>query len=368
MLRIGLIMLCAFLFTFSHPQTTPAQIDLLPDFEPITAQNVTRLQPVAMLGTDLINAVAWSPDGQTLLIAGSAGLWRYDMQQPSAPPTLIEGYGGLFRSVAFHPNEKLFVTGNDQGDIRFWNTQTWQEDNRLKVEGSAEQMTISPNGHLLAIGTDKSVLSVWDIATQELVQTVTLDQGQNIRDITFSHDGSLLALVTHHATHILRMATGEMTKIGGYSGGNGIAFSPDDRWLLSARQQNKGEGAGPVIPLEIWDVATATNVKSIIANDANFHALMFSSDDTILIADDSNILVMSFKDMLALPETERWYSEGLEPYGEPFAIGDALIQRQFSGGDLLALSPDMQTLASVTNTTIQLRNETQITPTFGTAR
>ncbi len=50
---------------------------------------------VMRLGRGSALRTAWSPDGETLAVAGSLGIWLYDVSDLEAEPRLIEGYGKI---------------------------------------------------------------------------------------------------------------------------------------------------------------------------------------------------------------------------------------------------------------------------------
>lgn len=58
----------------------------------ITPQNAAQVVQLARLGRGTAHAVAWSPDGKTLAVGGSLGVWLYDMTHLDAQPRLLDGH------------------------------------------------------------------------------------------------------------------------------------------------------------------------------------------------------------------------------------------------------------------------------------
>lgn len=52
----------------------------------ITPHNVADLRQVVRLGSGQATSAAWSPDGATIALGGSLGIWIYDATSLTAPP------------------------------------------------------------------------------------------------------------------------------------------------------------------------------------------------------------------------------------------------------------------------------------------
>ena len=106
-------------------------------------------------GKGIFDDVAFSPDGQTLAVAGFEGsvqLWDV------ASGTLLEmlkGHSSTVSAVAFSPDGRTLATGGSDQTVRLWNVATRRELMQLNsgnVElGTVESLVFSPDGqHLLA--------------------------------------------------------------------------------------------------------------------------------------------------------------------------------------------------------------------------
>jgi len=65
-------------------------------------------------------SVSWSPDGRYLAVAGGnfdsyAHIWQTKNYEPV---TLDLQYSG--HEIAFHPNSRIFATGNKKGQVAVW--------------------------------------------------------------------------------------------------------------------------------------------------------------------------------------------------------------------------------------------------------
>jgi WD40 repeat protein len=75
--------------------------------------------------------------------------------------------------------------------VELWNAATRELIGTLNDDaGTVNAIVFSPDGKLLAIGSDNAV-SLWDIATRERVETLAV--GHELVDVKFRPDGKILA-------------------------------------------------------------------------------------------------------------------------------------------------------------------------------
>jgi WD40 repeat protein len=91
---------------------------------PITAENVEQLEQLAMLGRGWVRVVAWSPDGETLAVGSSGGIWLYSAENLGATPRLLEGHMATIYSVAWSLDGTLLASGSGDGTVRIWDAVT----------------------------------------------------------------------------------------------------------------------------------------------------------------------------------------------------------------------------------------------------
>ena len=97
-------------------------------YHPITfAEDTTRMSlpegAKIRLGKGSINEIAYSPNGNLLAVAGSIGIWLYDMTTYQEV-ALLTGNSGPVNSVAFSPDRNTIVSGSVDGTVRLWDTNT----------------------------------------------------------------------------------------------------------------------------------------------------------------------------------------------------------------------------------------------------
>lgn len=197
--------------------------------------------------------LAFSPDGRLLAGGdsyhgmssnphGRVSIWEVSSGKPVQ---LLEGHGGVVRSVAFSPDGKTLASGSD--GVRLWDIATGQQVGRFKHGAFIDAMAFTPDGKVLAAGGERAVL--WEIATgRELRQ---LAGAGMVPGLAISADGKLLATGGHDKiVRLWDVASGkELVKLEGHTGQvHAVAFSPDGRYLASGSEDTS---------ILVWDVIGA---------------------------------------------------------------------------------------------------------------
>lgn len=157
-----------------------------------------------------VDSVAWSPDGGTIaVVAGAvailhdAATWR-ERTRISGAPLDIE-------AIAFTPDgRRIVIAGNPALDSNRVMASVWDvgEGRRLHAIQSSEEfysakaVAISPDGRLAALGAgagDKSGVIVWDIRSGEVVRSFAA-HSRPVRAIGFAAEGNELVSVSEDET------------------------------------------------------------------------------------------------------------------------------------------------------------------------
>ena len=149
----------------------------------------------------------------------------------------------------------------------------------VQHDGNIRHISYSPKGKLLATVTDNKTLYVWNTETWKLVYKKS-GMKWGINAIDFSQNGQLLALSNSHGEIKIYLAAngGEITSFFGKAEGEevlALSYSPDGHWLASS---------GPDQFLKLWDTGIEIKDKNISNVVGSLKKLQFSSDSKWLLA------------------------------------------------------------------------------------
>src|SRR5262249_55586152 len=119
-----------------------------------------------------------------------------------------------------------------------------------------------PDGAMLAAGSQRGLVTLWDIPTGEPIRTLTAD-GAPVYDLAFSPDGRRLATAAR-TVKLWDVETGSAErKLGELKGGSdqirAVAFSPDGRLVASARNGNVAASHA----IDLWEAGTGKRLRTI---------------------------------------------------------------------------------------------------------
>ena len=226
---------------------------------------------------DVVFSVAFSPDGETLASGASDDTLKLWNVLTGRNFQTFKHRERVF-SVAFSPDGKRLAGGSWRG-IKLWNVETGEEVNRLKDGATVRSGSIafSPDGATLAsaavdrFGGTSGEVTLWDVETGRN-RTTLHGHTERISNISLSPDGAILAAgVRDGAVKLWDIKTGKTVYTYNRAGNLGV-FSPDGKMLASAGWRG----------IELWEVGTQKNISSLKMLRADIRCLAFSPDSQIL--------------------------------------------------------------------------------------
>lgn len=171
----------------------------------ITPENASELTELVRLGRGKPSQLAYSPDGSTIAVASSIGVWLYSadsLDTEQEPPYIVSSTP--VTAVAFSPDGNTLAFGED-GVLRLWDMEAMAETNSMDLNTTLNFIKFSPDGSVIATNGSE-YKSVALINTDDLsVKPALVGHSSNVRSAAFSPDGSTLITGADSGDNIIRV-------------------------------------------------------------------------------------------------------------------------------------------------------------------
>lgn len=237
----------------------------------ITLDNASEVTSHMVLGYGMATDVLFSPDGNTLVVAGSEGISLHPVGSFGAEPEWLV-QGKYVHEIVFSPDGTLLAWIGLGNSVHLLDFQTRQTHAVLHGHTrSVISIAFSPDGTLLATGSSDKTIRLWDVATGEELRTFE-GYSYHVTGIAFSPDGSMLASAGW-TIQLWDVATGENIAITDDYGSSisQVAFSPEGTEIVFIHGSS----------IWIWDF-DANKQYALIDRSGN-SCLTFSPDGGMLV-------------------------------------------------------------------------------------
>lgn len=280
MTALILVLLAMWGTGLSYANNSPQSLQQIPD--------QTSYRDVSILGRGNANSIAWSPDGDSLIVAGSLGIWRYDndfqtvshLLKTSQEITLAAwSPDGTRIAGATSSNGKLATASYDQ--IRVWDSLSGQLLAALPEQvNSVSTVVWNPSGSQFAGAWDGTIY-IWDSTTYEQVGTFSLQNGR-FKSIDWSITNKI-AVTNLNAQQIL-LLDGETAELERKFDGeaNQVAWNSDG--ILLAGTVNND--------IQVWDV-NLYQKSTLVGHSGTVQEIKWKPNSEVLAASsiDNNVRV-----------------------------------------------------------------------------
>ncbi len=276
----------------------------------------------AWLGKGAISSsdrsIAFSPDGATLAVVTSTGVYLYEASSLTEIASLAVSEA---QTVSFSPDGRLLACGSKRA-MEMWDTQSRKRI--AQVKKPAQCVAFSSDGRLLALGGGKEVYLL-DMETHQ--EIAMFDAHRYSKSVVFSPDDAILATSSQAEVKLWNVESRqEMASIAGHSSDvTSMDFSPDGSLLASSSKDNT---------VKLWDVQTQQELATLMGHSSGVNCVTFSPDGRFLASGGQGGTVVLWD---------------METHAEI-----AALRGHLSAIYSVVFSPDGRRLASVTKNEIRI--------------
>jgi WD40 repeat protein len=270
---------------------------------------------------EVVNALAFSPDGRTLAIVGDdtgVHLWDMAAADRAASARVLETHSAHLVDVAFSRNGRWLATASRDGTAQLWDLAAADPataNSILPHDTGVNTLAFSPDNRWLATGTSFGTVRMWNLLSPNpSTGSIPLHVNPDVRKVAFSPNSQWLAAgdTESYTVVLMRVAAPDqrfLLKVNQWA--LALAFSPDGRWLATPSQYdarlwdlNKPDPSSEPLILPghknaILDLAFSPDGKWFATGSADYTVQLWNAADrftapTVLRGHEGPISALAF--------------------------------------------------------------------------
>jgi WD40 repeat protein len=232
-----------------------------------------------------VRSLAVSTSGQWLVSGGNDGLKVWKLGTGTLVHSIPEITSPV-ESVAISPDEKTFISSDQEGSITAWDLSSGEQLYSFDNGAPVWSIAIAPNGKSFVGGSDDLAVRQWDLASGKLLKEFAGHEDA-VHTVAISPDGKILASGSNDSTvKLWDLATGSLqTTLSGHGDGVvSLAISSDGKTLASGSDDST---------VKLWDLPSyqlseTLSDPSNLNRDGLIFAVAFDPQGQVLVSGDQD--------------------------------------------------------------------------------
>ena len=221
-----------------------------------------------------ISGVSYSPDGNTIISRHNEFAVSTIRMWDTATGKLLRTFSGhkkFIKHMAFSPDGKVIAAGSDDKTLCLWEADTGNLLHTLSGHTHAvNSVAFSPDGRVIASASSDGTLRLWNVNTGQLLRILTTEDISHIRSVAYSPDGRMIASYDGFVIILWDVHTGQILgkfrdRYNATAVRFKVVFSPDSRMLASCGYNE----------VNLWDVNTGHHLRTLITGIQNGRSTKF---------------------------------------------------------------------------------------------